>query len=93
MDSIYLHPTISKVLLINAKPLFPISWLHKQEFCEYQIFLESFKGVKVEPTGAMVEGEKEHQRLFSEFEKEAIPCTLGQMIEQSKTNLWRAIRF
>jgi len=35
---------VSGVIYINERPLFPISWLYKQEFCEYQIYLENVAG-------------------------------------------------
>jgi hypothetical protein len=75
---------ISEVIYIKHKALFPISWLHKQEFCEYQIFLENVKGIKVRPTKVMVEGKVEHGRLFEEFKKEAVPATFEQMLTRSK---------
>ena len=76
--------TIREVIYIKNKALFPISWLHKQEFCEYQIFLENVKGIKVRPTKVMVEGKVEHGRLFEEFKKEAVPATFEQMLTRSK---------
>jgi len=79
------HPKISEVMLIGDRAIFPISWLHKQEYCEYQIFLENVKGVKVKPTKAMVEGKLEHERLELEFKEKAVPATFGEMMEESKT--------
>ncbi len=76
--------TISEVIYIKNKALFPISWLHKQEFCEYQIFLENVKGIKVRPTKVMVEGKAEHGRLFKEFKKEAVPATFEEILASSK---------
>jgi hypothetical protein len=75
---------ISEVIYIKNRPLFPISWLHKQEFCEYQIFLENVKGIKVRPTKVMVEGKAEHGRLFEEFKKEAVPATFEEILTRSK---------
>lgn len=79
------HPQITEVKLIGDRDLFPISWLHKQEFCEYQIFLVNMKGIEVEPTEALIEGKQEHERLELEFKKEAVPTTFAEMIKQSKT--------
>ncbi len=79
------HPQISEVKLVGDLNIFPISWLHKQEYCEYQIFLENMKRIKVEPTKAMVEGKIEHERLESEFRAEAVPATFAEMLEQSET--------
>lgn len=75
---------IREVIYIKNKPLFPISWLHKQEFCEYQIFLENVKGIRVKPTKVMADGKAEHGRLFEEFKKEAVPATFEEMMTRSK---------
>ena len=75
----------SDLLYIENRPLFPISWLHKREYCEYQIYLENIKGIKVIPTKAMVEGRQEHDQLYSEFKKEAVPATFEEMLAESKT--------
>lgn len=79
------HPQITEVILMGDRELFPISWLHKQEFCEYQIFLEYMKGIEVEPTNAMIEGKQEHERLELEFEEKAVPANFAEMVKQSKT--------
>jgi CRISPR-associated exonuclease Cas4 len=76
---------IAEVRYLDNTHLFPISWLHKQEFCEYQIFLENIKGIKVKPTQAMVKGKQEHERLYNDFRKEAVPATLEEMMVESKT--------
>jgi hypothetical protein len=75
---------ITEVTYINNRLLFPISWLHKQDFCEYQIYLENIKGIKIEPTKAMVEGKVEHQTLFNQFAKQAVPATLEEVLTESK---------
>jgi CRISPR-associated exonuclease Cas4 len=77
-------PKVSGVIYIKEKPLFPISWLHKQEFCEYQIYLENVAGIKVEPTKQMVVGKEEHESLYQEFKREAVPATLDEMLLESK---------
>lgn len=41
----------------------PISWLHKQAYCEYQIFLEFVKEVRVPKSSAMIEGTLDHAVL------------------------------
>ena len=69
----------------NVGTTFPISWLNKQEFCEYQIFLEDVKGIRVKPTEAMVQGKEEHEQLYSQFKEEAVPATFEEMLSQSKT--------
>jgi len=75
---------ISEIIYIDDRALFPISWLHKQEYCEYQIYLENMLGIKVAPTQAIIEGKQEHQDLFDKFEKEAVPATLEEMLLESK---------
>ncbi|MBI5001040.1 MAG: Dna2/Cas4 domain-containing protein [Euryarchaeota archaeon] len=79
------HPQISEVILIGKQALFPINWLNKQGYCEYQIFLENMKRIKAEPTKEMIEGKLEHRRLELEFREKAIPATFAEMMEQSKT--------
>ena len=44
------HPTISQVKIIEDRNNFPISWLNKQGFCEYGIYLENVKGIEIKPT-------------------------------------------
>lgn len=79
------HPHISQVKIIQNKNNFPISWLNKQAFCEYGIYLENVKGVKAKPTKAMVEGTREHFVLESEFKKDAEPASFEEMLETSKS--------
>ncbi len=75
---------VSGVIYINERPLFPISWLNKQDYCEYQIYLENIAGIKVEPTKQMAVGKQEHETLYEEFKKKAIPATLDEMLLESK---------
>lgn len=75
---------ISEIRYIANRLSFPISWLHKHGYCEYQIFLENIKGVAVEPTKAMIEGKQEHEKLYADFAKEAVPATFQEMITESK---------
>lgn len=76
---------ITEVTFVKDRLLFPISWLHKQDFCEYQIYLENIKGIKIEPTKAMVEGKGEHEALFNQFAQKAVPATLEEVLTESKT--------
>ena len=61
LDSKY-HPNIKGVQIIEGKNNFPISWLNQQGYCEYQLYLQYFQGVKVGETQAMTTG-------FSKTEK------------------------
>lgn len=79
------HPQISEVKLVGDLDIFPISWLHKQEYCEYQIYLENIKGIKCEQTKEMIEGKQEHERLEIEFKDKAVPTTFTEVMVQSKT--------
>jgi CRISPR-associated exonuclease Cas4 len=79
------HPTISQVKIIADKNNFPISWLNKQGFCEYGIYLENVKGIEVKPTRSMLEGTKEHAILEDKFKVDAEPATFDEMLETSKT--------
>lgn len=75
---------ISQVIYIKDKPLFPISWLQKQDYCEYQIYLENIKGIKVQPTQAMKVGKAEHDTLYQQFAEKAVPATVEQMLTESR---------
>jgi CRISPR-associated exonuclease Cas4 len=75
----------SNVIYMKNKPLFPISWLQKQDYCEYQIYLENVKGIEVKPTKAMTQGSQQHEQLYNEFAKKAKPATVEQMLLESKT--------
>lgn len=79
------YTEVLEVVCVGDKRLFPISWLHKQGFCEYQIFLENIQAITVEPTRAMIEGKQEHEVLHSQFMKEAVPATLPEMVSLSRT--------
>ena len=79
------HPTISQVKIIADKNNFPISWLNKQGFCEYGIYLENVKGIEIKPTRSMVQGTKEHAILEDKFKVGAEPATFDEMLETSKT--------
>ena len=75
---------VSGLIYFDYKTLFPISWLNKQDYCEYQIYLENIAGIKVEPTKQMVVGKQEHENLYKEFKKEAVPATIDEMLLESK---------
>jgi len=74
------HPEISQVMIIDGCNNFPISWLNKQGYCEYSIYLENVKGIEVKPTRNMVVGTQEHARLEMEFQKDAEPATFEEML-------------
>jgi len=80
-----MHPDISQVMIREGRNNFPISWLNKQGYCEYSIYLENVKGVEVQPTLDMVVGTQEHARLEEDFKKDAEPATFEEMLETSKT--------
>lgn len=80
------HPTISQVKIIAEKNNFPISWLNKQGFCEYGIYLENVEGIDVKPTKNMLKGTEVHKTLEMNFKKEAEPATFDEMLETSKTS-------
>lgn len=79
------HPDISQVMVMEGRNNFPISWLNKQGYCEYSIYLENVKGIEVQPTLDMVIGTKEHARLEDDFKRDAEPATFEEMLEKSKT--------
>ncbi|GAB4311582.1 MAG: hypothetical protein Kow0019_10070 [Methanobacteriaceae archaeon] len=78
------HPLISEVKIVENRNNFPISWLNKQGYCEYSIFLENFKKIDVAPTREMTKGIHEHAVLESKFKEEAEPATFKEMMEISK---------
>ncbi len=78
------HPKISQVTIVEGKNNFPISWLNKQGYCEYSIYLENVKNIQMQPTLDMVIGTQEHARLDADFKKDAEPATLEEMLEVSK---------
>ncbi|MBI4289366.1 MAG: hypothetical protein HY671_13185 [Chloroflexi bacterium] len=54
----------------------PISWLHTQAYCEYQIYLQHVLGVKAGPTTEMLRGTAAHHTL-EEKHKEAAELALS----------------
>ncbi|MEM2873847.1 MAG: PD-(D/E)XK nuclease family protein [Candidatus Nanoarchaeia archaeon] len=52
--------------IIAGKYKIPISWLHTQAYCEYQIFLEHVKGISVDRSIAMIVGAESHAKLDAE---------------------------
>ncbi len=71
MEEAVWHQSIQGVMVKDGKNIFPISWLSRQAYCEYQIFLENIKGVKVWDTKEMVTGTKKHEKLFEEHKEKA----------------------
>ena len=80
------HPSIEGIQIIKGKNNFPISWLNKQGYCEYQLYLEHMKGIKTQPTSAMTQGTKMHKQLEDIFKKDATPSTFEEAVENSKEN-------
>lgn len=80
------HPSIEGIQIIEGKNNFPISWLNKQGYCEYQLYLEHMKGIKTQPTSAMTQGTKMHKQLEDIFKKDATPSTFEEAVENSKEN-------
>ncbi len=78
------HPNINQVEIIQGKNNFPISWLNTQAYCEYSIYLENFKHLKVKANKAMINGSKVHNKLESNFKKEAEVASLHDILETSK---------
>ena len=78
------HPDIKGVQIIDGKNNFPISWLNKQGYCEYQIYLEHMKGIETASTPEMTHGSNIHQQLEDIFKKDATPTTFEDAVEASK---------
>ena len=63
----------------------PISLLHTQAFCEYQIYIEHVKRVETEPTPAMRLGRKIHRLLDNEHKKRAdVELSVTDALEKSE---------
>ena len=78
------HPDIKGLQIIEGKNNFPISWLNKQGYCEYQIYLEHMKGIKTAATPEMTHGSAIHNQLETIFKKDATPTTFEEAVEASK---------
>ena len=78
------HPQIKGLQIVEGKNNFPISWLNKQGYCEYQLYLEHFKGIEVSRTPAMKKGTAVHEKLEEDFKQTATPATFQEALELSK---------
>lgn len=79
------HPDIKGMQIIEGKNNFPISWLNKQGYCEYQLYLEYMKGIKTASTPEMTQGSQIHKELEEIFKQDATPATFEEVVESSKT--------
>jgi len=76
---------IEGLIVINGINHFPISWLHSKGFCEYQLYLEKIKGIKVEKTMEMIIGKQIHAELEREFLEQAEEeMTIEEALQRSK---------
>ena len=78
------HPDFKGVQIIDGKNNFSISWLNQQAYCEYQLYLEHFKGIEKPQNEAMKQGSEVHNKLEEDFKKEATPATFDEVVEISK---------
>ena len=78
------HPSIKGLQIIEGKNNFPISWLNKQGYCEYQLYLEYMKGIETAPTAEMTHGSEIHNQLEDIFKKDSTPSTFEDAVEASK---------
>jgi CRISPR-associated protein Cas4 len=76
---------IKEIKVFNGVANFPISWLNKQGYCEYSLYLEYHKGISLAPTDAMITGTKIHKKLEDDFQEGAVETSFSEMIELSKT--------
>lgn len=85
MEEAEWHPDIQGVMVKEGRLIFPVSWLSRQAYCEYQIFLENIKGVKVWDTKEMVTGTRRHEELFKEHkERVTEEGTVEQFLERAR---------
>ncbi|MEM5799657.1 MAG: Dna2/Cas4 domain-containing protein [Candidatus Aenigmatarchaeota archaeon] len=76
---------IDGLIVINGINHFPISWLHSKGFCEYQLYLEKIKKIKVEKTTEMIIGKQIHAELEKEFLEQAEEeMTIEEALSRSK---------
>ena len=78
------HPSIKGLKIIDGKNNFSISWLNKQGYCEYQLYLEHVKGIETAPTVQMTHGSDIHRQLEESFKQDATPSTFEDALETSK---------
>ncbi|MBI2530309.1 MAG: PD-(D/E)XK nuclease family protein [Candidatus Diapherotrites archaeon] len=55
------------------RDLIPISWLHTQDFCEYQLYLQHVLRIKLPATKEMLSGLQKHAELEQAFREKAAP--------------------
>ena len=55
---------------------FSISLMTVQDYCEYQLYLRCYKGVRAAPTWQMLHGTKKHAQLEERFLEKAEPLTV-----------------
>ena len=79
------HPSIKGVQIIEGKNNFPISWLNKQGYCEYQIYLQYMKGIETPATPEMTHGSEIHNQLEAAFKQDATPTSFEDAVEASKS--------
>lgn len=80
------HPSVRGLKIVEGKSTFPISWLNKQGYCEYQLYLEHMKGIETQPTHAMTHGSQIHQELEDIFKQSSSPSSFEDAVEASKEN-------
>lgn len=69
--------------ILAGKYKLPISWLHKQAYCEYQIYLEYVREEEVGETAAMARGSKAHAQLDAAHFAVAKLLPLEEALEKS----------
>ena len=79
------HPSIKDLQIIDGKNNFPISWIDKQDYCEYQIYLEYIKGIKTHPAIPETHKSQIHKELEDIFRQDAEPAEFWDAVETSKT--------
>lgn len=63
----------------------PVSWLHSQAYCEYQIYLQHVKGVEPEVTPEVKEGAEAHASLDEAHKAAAeLELSVGEALTKAK---------
>lgn len=63
---------------------FPIYWLHVQAFCEYQIYLQHYKGIKGDETPQLLKGKEVHDQLEIAHLEKAEPISIPDALQETQ---------
>ena len=84
------HPDFKGVQIIDGKNNFSISWLNQQAYCEYQLYLEHFKGIEKPQNEEFIKVKRElvafkKTNLLNPQEEENISKLLRILVDSSNS--------